>query len=226
MANTFSAIRHALRWQLAAPAIGRGAVHVWCGRLSDLERHATSLTSVLCAPERERAASYKIAAHQLRYRLVRGTLRYLLGSYLDRDYAGISIMAGAQGKPRLSDPGAPLHFNVSHSGDLAAFAFCTASEVGVDVECIDAPVDTDIVARTAFSARELACYEEVSGEARRQRFFSLWTRKEARLKAAGLAVAHRYFPLAEDAAVVDLVLGNAYIGAVALRGTRRSEPVA
>ena len=31
------------------------------------------------AAERERAASYKIAAHRLRYRLVRGTLRCLLG---------------------------------------------------------------------------------------------------------------------------------------------------
>ena len=47
-------------------------------------------------------------------------------------------------------------------------------------------------------------------------FFRIWTQKEARIKAHGLAMAHRFFQSAEQLPVVELPLGAQYVGAVAL----------
>jgi 4'-phosphopantetheinyl transferase len=218
-----------LRWPLRIPALRGRLVHVWKADLSVLEERYERLEALLSTEERQRALGYLLPGHRRRFRMVRGALRELLGAYLQRDPIGIELSRGDEGKPMLTAGlGTTLHFNISHSRGLALLSFCEQAQVGVDVEYLDATVDTDVVANTAFSQSEQARYRGDGTEQRLCTFFRIWTQKEARIKAHGLAMAHRYFPSAEQLPVVDLPLGAQYVGAVALWdphiGARQTDP--
>jgi 4'-phosphopantetheinyl transferase len=72
-----------------------------------------------------------------------------------------------------------LHYNLSHSGDWIVLAIATLP-IGADVEFIDDAFPFQDILEDNFSRTE-AKYIGTSPE----RFFTLWTRKEATLKATG-----------------------------------------
>lgn len=78
-----------------------------------------------------------------------------------------------------------LHFNLSHSAEIAVLGVTRVGEIGVDVEFIR-PVDRmdELVARF-FSIRETESFKPVPIADKPGAFFNLWTRKEAWLKATG-----------------------------------------
>lgn len=78
-----------------------------------------------------------------------------------------------------------LRFNLTHTPGLVACAVSRAPEVGVDAECTTRAVDLGSVARTVYDAAELAALFALDAGALRERFFDLWTLKEAWLKARG-----------------------------------------
>lgn len=82
------------------------------------------------------------------------------------------------GKPFLS--GTPIHFSLSHSGEIAACALCDAP-VGIDVET-ERPLKEPLL-RRCFSEEEQRLILESEHPA--ASFTSLWTRKESYLKATG-----------------------------------------
>jgi 4'-phosphopantetheinyl transferase len=78
--------------------------------------------------------------------------------------------------------------SLSHSGGYAAVATSrTAVRLGVDMECAR-PSDTNRLARFAFSERERAQLEALPADARAERFYILWTLKEAFAKALSLSL--------------------------------------
>ena len=93
-----------------------------------------------------------------------------------------------------------LHFNLSHSGNLALIALAPVP-VGVDLES-DTPADAHALAQAWFTPAEqaqLAC-----GEAD---FLTLWTAREAVLKAMGIGLSGE--PDFKHYACVQLDLGAA-----------------
>jgi len=61
----------------------------------------------------------------------------LLARYLEAKANEITFDCNPHGKPSLKNPAQPdFHFNTSHSGDYAVFAFTHIGPVGVDIECI------------------------------------------------------------------------------------------
>lgn len=92
------------------------------------------------------------------------------------------------------------YFNISHSGDYVVLAQAE-TEVGVDIEKIN---DRHLnVAERVFTERELLWMNEDSKE----RFFILWTQKEAVMKAVGkgLSLAPESFdvmPFQENKSIV------------------------
>ena len=207
-----------MRWPLSVPALRESQVHVWRAELSVLEQRHAYLEQLLWSGEQQRALRYRLPVHQRRFRLVRGALRELLGAYLHCNPARIQLTQGQEGKPMLRPSmDSTVQFNVSHSRSLALLAFSARADVGIDVEYLDVTLDTDTVAQTAFSECERRRYRAGHAEDRLTNFFRIWTQKEARVKAHGLAMAHRYFQATEHLAVTDLGLGAQYVGALALR---------
>lgn len=164
-------------------------VMVWAARLDPAAGQIAYLRGLLSADELERAARFYFELHRQRFIVARGTLRCILGQYLDKKPADIQFVYGAQGKPALDDE-TPLHFNVSHSHDIALFAIAFQHEVGVDIEFMRPLDDIDQLAARTFSAHEYANWALLPESQKQVGFFNCWTRKEAFIKALGQGLAY------------------------------------
>ncbi|MBH5337726.1 4'-phosphopantetheinyl transferase superfamily protein [Streptomyces pactum] len=147
---------------------------------------------VLDAAERERAAGFYRAEDQQRYRAAHAGLRVLLGAYLDLDPAAVRFIrepCPGCGEPhgRPAVPGTPLHFNMSHAGDLVLFAFGDAP-IGADVEKFQSP-ETVAQVTASLHARERAELAGLPAADRPVAFARCWTRKEAYLKGLGTGLS-------------------------------------
>jgi 4'-phosphopantetheinyl transferase len=63
------------------------------------------------------------------------------------------------------------------------------ADVGVDVECVDREVDAGEIAARFFAPAEAHLLAHLDADARRDRFFDLWTLKEAFVKALGVGLS-------------------------------------
>jgi 4'-phosphopantetheinyl transferase len=175
----------------APPSPASEEVHVWRIDLDRRPSQANQLAALLSEDERARAARYATATLRERFIVARGALRQILGAYLDSAPQILQFAYGSAGKPILQDlPERPsLHFNLSHSQDLALLAVCRSAEVGVDVERISPTTEVDALAERFFSAREAGALQALPEQDRRKAFFAIWTCKEAYLKALGTGIA-------------------------------------
>jgi phosphopantetheinyl transferase len=137
--------------------------------------------------ELEKASKFRFIEDQHRYIVTHATLRTILGRYLKSEPAEIDFVSNDYGKPSLSERYEKIHFNLSHSKGLSALAFSTKSEIGIDIERIDPKFDFEMVANSHFSKAENRFLHAEKIESR-DRFFTLWTRKEAFLKAIGIGI--------------------------------------
>jgi 4'-phosphopantetheinyl transferase len=165
-----------------------GEVHVWCASLERAPNGVAELASVLSEDEQARAARYHSPVGRRQFMVARGLLRTLLGRYLSLDPKRITFALGPQGKPGLAGSARP-HFNVSHSHGVALIAVTDRTEVGVDVERLRHLSSQMELADRFFSPWEAATLRALDPEARCERFFHLWTRKEAFLKAHGAGLS-------------------------------------
>lgn len=98
----------------------------------------------------------------------------------------LQVAYGPKGKPYICQ--VSWHYNLSHSGDLAALAISDAP-VGIDVQQMR-PYRDPLVKRF-FAKEETAAYERLSSEnilereSRTDLFYTLWCRKEAYGKLLG-----------------------------------------
>lgn len=115
--------------------------------------------------------------------------REVLSHYAPVDPAQWQFECGEHGKPRLVDAPLPLDFNISHSGDWLSCAVSAGTALGVDLEDTRRERDFLRLARRFFSEPEITVLESLDGSERAERFFDLWTLKEAAVKARGGALA-------------------------------------
>ena len=112
----------------------------------------------------------------------------ILGRYLETAVDSLEIDVTPDGRPYLR--GNALHFNLSHSWDLALVAVCREAPVGIDLEHPREFRAPDRLARRICSEREYASLQHLgeppgaSPQAQRQ-LLRLWVRKEAVLKGTG-----------------------------------------
>ncbi|MEW6305682.1 MAG: 4'-phosphopantetheinyl transferase superfamily protein [Verrucomicrobiota bacterium] len=176
-------------WQKPAAdvALPCDEVHVWRIWLDQTVIPLPEFERLLSGDERARAARFHFPRDHRRFVTGRGFLRKLLGNYLHLDPRQIFFFYGRNGKPRLTPvpDSAVLHFNVSHSDDLALIAVTRDCEIGIDVEHIRPITEADQIAARFFTPRELAQWRALPPELRTEAFFNCWTRKEACLKANG-----------------------------------------
>jgi 4'-phosphopantetheinyl transferase len=108
-----------------------------------------------------------------------------MGSDVTEGSAGEGIEYSSSGPERNAIQA--LHFNMSHSHELALCAVSTRREVGIDLEYLRPMPDALQLAKRFFSRAEHAL---VPVEEQVPVFFRLWTAKEAYLKATGKGLGH------------------------------------
>lgn len=132
--------------------------------------------------EEERFQSFATDQLRSRWGAGRGILREALGHALGCGPSEVEFAYGLHGKPYVR--GAPIRFNISHSGSLAVIALARV-EVGVDVELPRAR-RSDAIARRFYAPGEIErMFAEADDQRRADAFFRLWTCKEAFLKVTG-----------------------------------------
>jgi 4'-phosphopantetheinyl transferase len=161
-----------------------GLVHVWLVSLAPPNLILDSFVGFLSPDEKSRACQFRNGSLRDAFILVRGTLRKLLGRYLDIQPAKVDFVYGPNGKPQLGIH-ERLRFNVSHSDSLAAFAFTSNCEIGIDIEQIRPLSEMQDLANQLFSAEEASELMSLPDSQREPAFYLGWTRKEAYLKAIG-----------------------------------------
>jgi 4'-phosphopantetheinyl transferase len=191
-------------WQqpAALPLLPANTIHIWRLRLADRLANHDYLTC-LQPEERERAGRLLFPADQQQSVASRGTLRLLLAHYAGAESPrDLHLACEEQGKPYLA--GTDLRFNLSHTRDLALFAFAREIDLGVDVENDHASDDLDAVAEQNFAPAERDALRGLPQSERTSAFYRCWTRKEALLKAEGCGLFR-----ALDTFTVSLLAGEA-----------------
>jgi 4'-phosphopantetheinyl transferase len=183
-----------------------------------------ALAGMLDDEERERARAFQLDRDRRRYVAAHAAARVLLGRHLGVPPREVRWERAGGGKPTV----AGVQVNLSHSGRLAALALSRDRPVGVDVQRVRSLDVTRMSARyyPAGEARYVAAGH--APDARRRRFFTLWARKEACLKATGgrlipgLAVPVHRTGVVRDGTVRyvvrDVPVPDGYFAAVALVG--------
>ena len=176
----------------ARPAHGTEGIEVVVIRLDVGAEAVRRSIAVLSKTERHRAARMAFDRDRRRFVVARARLRELLAARLATRPDSIELTYGPHGKPAVAPGSADsdLRFNVSHSNDVAVYAFASGREVGIDVEAVRAIRDADDIAARFFSHRENEAYLALDPRDKTIGFFNCWTRKEAFIKALGEGLYH------------------------------------
>lgn len=135
---------------------------------------------ILTSSEKERALRFHFERDRHRWVRGRAWIRQELGRTLNQPAESVAIMAEPGG--RLYLPGHPrFDFNLSHTGGWIALGICQEGRIGVDIETIDPAFPALEIAAEFFLPEERDWINQGGVE----RFFHLWTAKEALMKASG-----------------------------------------
>ncbi|MCY3590925.1 MAG: 4'-phosphopantetheinyl transferase superfamily protein [Acidobacteriota bacterium] len=162
-------------------------VYVDLGPSAAREREALTW---LDGPELARRRQFARSGPRREFTLCRAALRALLCRDLDCANEELSFGTSEHGKPFALVGGlpAPVSFNVSHSGRHGLIAIAPRGRIGVDVEDRRARRDMDDDIRLLFAPGEQAGLASAEGDRKAELFYSLWTMKEALVKAAGVGL--------------------------------------
>jgi 4'-phosphopantetheinyl transferase len=166
-------------------------VHVWRASLAITEEQQQTLLHLLTPEEQDRANRFHFAHHRRRWIAARSTLRRLLGHYTHSDPHAIAFELNTYGKPFLASPQTTplLQFNISHSDELALYAFAYERLLGIDIEHMRDNIEYEDLARHSFSPAEQAVLHALPPEQKKRAFFQCWSRKEAYIKARGMGLS-------------------------------------
>lgn len=158
-------------------------VHIWTAHLDSIKFEHKQF-SVLSPDELERANRFKFSIHRQRFIIARLILRCILSKYLHTPAAEIQF-AYIHKKPHIQLPkDTNLQFNLSHSVDIAVYAFTSHHDIGIDIEQIQDTFNA-AVAKRYFSHEENLSFAKLTSEEQIVAFYRLWSRKEALIKACG-----------------------------------------
>ena len=156
----------------------------------DLRPHATRVNDAfewLDRTERTRWRRYRYERPRREFGLCRAALRATLCDRLACGNEDLAFETSPHGKPFAVVGGrqATVSFKLSHSGNHGVIALAAAGRIGVDVEERPTRHDPEGPIGTVFAPAERAELAAAGGSRKIDLFLTLWTMKEALIKALG-----------------------------------------
>ena len=148
--------------------------------------------SALDNMESEKYNDLHVNSRKHQYLVTRGALRYILTSYESNiSPSDWSFINNKHGRPYIENDmsSGELFFNISHTDDIILIAISRIEKLGVDIENVSKKRNISQIAKNYFSSKEIEAFEELPIEEKNDRFFALWTLKEAYVKACGKGLA-------------------------------------
>jgi 4'-phosphopantetheinyl transferase len=202
-----------------AVCLGQGELNIWLVSLQLPPQEAQQCLSWLSPEERKRAGEFRFSADSARYIAAHGLLRFILAGYTGKRPAELEFSVNTFGKPEVSIAGSPMvNFNLSHSGDMALIAVIRGQEVGVDIEKADCKLEYTDIVDLFFSHPEKRIVDAAPSKQRLERFYTIWTGKEAYLKMLGIGFAEEAGERQAGYALWNFTPHPDYHGAVAVSG--------
>lgn len=155
----------------------------------------------LSVDERMQVNRYKKETDRETMLVSRYILRKILEIIIKIDGSKIELSKTEYDRPfsRIIKEKSGPDFNVSHSGEWIVWAINPKGSVGIDIEEIR-PIDLNVM-KNVFTKKEIEYVKDKEG-GREERFYQLWTLKEAFVKAIGEGLSYPlknfYFDIKND----------------------------
>lgn len=174
--------------------LDRDAIHIWHTDQSLFDLQTLKSRCLHWLPEQDLHRYHRL-------RMDRHRCQMLLGQFLMRSvlscYAGAvkpeewCFVTNAHGKPALDQErhSISLFFNLSHSQGKLVVAVSSSESIGVDIEASTRSRRIARIAERYFAPQEIAAMLALPLPQQLERFYRLWTLKEAYIKARGLGLA-------------------------------------
>jgi 4'-phosphopantetheinyl transferase len=189
--DSSTAWRSATNPPRARPLLGPREVRVFylfTDGTSDDDRAAAY--GLLSGRERARCRQLLFEEDRVSFVLAHALLRAALSRVAARAPGQWRFTAPGRGRPEIAGPRTRprLRFSLSHTAGLVACAVTREREVGVDVERIGPWAGSAALAERHFSPSERRGLARLPPREAHAHFFSIWTLKEAYLKARGVGL--------------------------------------
>jgi 4'-phosphopantetheinyl transferase len=152
-------------------------------------RWAEQQACVLDDQETQRWQRYLTAETRALFVVAHVVTRNVLSRYDDRAPESWRFDRGAHGRPEIVGGPPGLRFNISHTEGMVAVLVHGEADCGVDMEHPSQSMDMLSVSRRVFTDAEQAAIFSQPPERQADRFYQLWTLKEAFIKAKGKGFA-------------------------------------
>lgn len=165
-------------------------IHIF---LLQLEEHdEEQLYDYLSNDEKKRADKLKVKLKKKQFIISRSVLRKIISNSLNKSHDEIVFYYTKKNKPFIKDKinNKTIEFNVSHSEQCILVAVTLDNRVGVDVEKINAKIEFESLSARFFSNKENELLRSLEASKKLDAFYSIWTRKEAFIKATGEGIAY------------------------------------
>lgn len=149
---------------------------------------AAGARALVTEEERVWLANFHFDRDRHEHLVSRALVRACLARHLSAPPQSFRWQHGEHGKPAL-DPARDLFFNASNHRDVVVCALARYEDLGVDVEPTSRGDEILEVVETVFSPVEIAKLRTLSRAEQRDRAVTLWTVKEAYIKALGLGLS-------------------------------------
>jgi len=155
-------------------------IDIWSISFNPLLPVPDACLAIISADEVARANKFYQQKDRIRFMISRWVLRTILAKYLHVQPTEIEFEPGKNKKPHIKNADGPnLHYNISHSSSNILLAV-SDKILGADIEFINTDFGYDDVLVDNFSPAEVSYINDADHI---NRFFTLWTRKEAITKA-------------------------------------------
>jgi 4'-phosphopantetheinyl transferase len=165
-------------------------LELWCAYPDDLldASVAAACAALLTPEEQARCEKLRFEPNRREFLASRALVRTALSRSHPLPPEAWRFRANSHGKPE-TDPACGLSFNISNAPGLVVCLIARGVQVGVDAEPYARDAEILPLAPDVFSPREQAQLHALPAAAQPDRALSLWTLKEAYIKARGLGLS-------------------------------------
>ena len=166
-------------------------IHLWYIPL-DKVFFSSELGLVLAKEELQKAQNFYFENLRVNYIIKRNALRWILSKYCNVAPQDIVIQYTGDQKPFIATNIVNIQFNMSDSHKMAVVAVTQNCCIGLDIEFVVPITNIYSIVQHFFSEKEFNKFAKLQTKQQLEAFYTLWTRKEAFVKAIGTGLA---FPL-------------------------------
>jgi 4'-phosphopantetheinyl transferase len=161
-----------------------GEVHIWSTTFN--EDYSELLShSYLSESEHKRVLQFSNDIDSLLFSMRHKLLRIILSRYLNCQPFEIEFKGNSFQKPYIYSPTTGLQFNVSSSSNRFIAVICRQNSVGTDIEFMREVRNIHQLISDYLTSNESDWIYAQPQQSLESSFFSIWTKKEALIKAIG-----------------------------------------